>query len=141
MGVKLGRWTLSKDIAKRLAAFERKVLRRMFGEIKMNENWRKRYDKELMVRFGDGLDILSFVGMGRMDWIGHVNRVDSKSKVSQVFNNNSSGKSTKGTTKSKWWNCVQTGIIKCKIRNWQEESKTRADWGKTIKETKVRFGL
>jgi len=34
-------WTLNNDIAKRLAIFERKVLRRMFGGIKANENWRK----------------------------------------------------------------------------------------------------
>jgi hypothetical protein len=35
-------WTLNTDIAKQLAAFERKVLKRMFGRIKvLNENWRK----------------------------------------------------------------------------------------------------
>jgi len=34
------------DTAKRLTAFERKVSRRMFGGIKVNENWRKRYNKE-----------------------------------------------------------------------------------------------
>jgi hypothetical protein len=32
-------WTLNKIITKRLAASERKVLR-MFGGIKVNENWR-----------------------------------------------------------------------------------------------------
>jgi len=31
-------WTLNKDISKRLAAFEKKVLRRMFGGIKVNGN-------------------------------------------------------------------------------------------------------
>jgi hypothetical protein len=34
-------WTLNKDIAKGLAVFERKILRRIFGAIKVNENWRK----------------------------------------------------------------------------------------------------
>jgi hypothetical protein len=34
-------WRLTKDVTKRLDAFERKVLRRMFGGIKVNENWRK----------------------------------------------------------------------------------------------------
>jgi hypothetical protein len=43
-----------------LAASERRVLRRMFGEITANENWRKRCNKGLMSMFGD-LDILSFV--------------------------------------------------------------------------------
>jgi hypothetical protein len=40
--------TLNKDIAKRLVTSEIKVLRRMFWKIKVNENWRERYDKELM---------------------------------------------------------------------------------------------
>jgi hypothetical protein len=38
-------WTLNEDFAERLAAFERKYLRRMFGGITVNENWRKRYNK------------------------------------------------------------------------------------------------
>jgi hypothetical protein len=31
--------TMNKDIAKLPATFERKVLRRMFGRIKVSENW------------------------------------------------------------------------------------------------------
>jgi hypothetical protein len=31
-------WALNEDIAKRLAVFERTVLRRMFGGINVNEN-------------------------------------------------------------------------------------------------------
>jgi hypothetical protein len=34
-------WMLNKDITKRQANFERKVLRKMCGGIKVNENWRK----------------------------------------------------------------------------------------------------
>jgi hypothetical protein len=39
-------WTLTEGVAKRLAAFKRKILIRMFGGNKVNENWRKRYNKE-----------------------------------------------------------------------------------------------
>ena len=35
------------------------------------------------------LDILSFVRIIRLNWIGHVNRMDSERKESQVFSNNS----------------------------------------------------
>jgi hypothetical protein len=48
---------MNKDIAIRLATFQRKVLRRMFEEIKVNENWRQPYNEELMQLFGD-LDII-----------------------------------------------------------------------------------
>jgi hypothetical protein len=43
-----------------------------------------------MQLFGN-LDILSIVRLSRLNWIGHVNRMDSKRKVSQAFNNNPQG--------------------------------------------------
>jgi hypothetical protein len=64
-----------KDIAKRLATFERKVLRRMSVGIKVSEGWRWRYNRELMQLSGDS-DILTFVRISRLNRIGHVNRMD-----------------------------------------------------------------
>jgi len=43
-----------------------------------------------MKRFGN-LDILSLVRISQLNCIGHFNRMDSKGKVSQVFNNNPQG--------------------------------------------------
>jgi hypothetical protein len=83
-------WTLNKDIAKGLSVFERKILRRIFRATKVNENWRKRHNKELKQVFGD-LDILLFVRISRLKWIGHVNRMENKRTVSQVFNKNPQG--------------------------------------------------
>jgi len=60
----------------------------MFGGIKIDEIWRKRHNKELM--FG-ALDVLSFSRISRVNWIVQVNRIDSKRKVNQVFNNNPQG--------------------------------------------------
>jgi hypothetical protein len=67
----------------------------MFVGIKVNENWRKRYNEELMQLFED-LDILSFVRISWLNWIDHVSRMDSKRKVSQVFNSNPQGSRLRG---------------------------------------------
>jgi hypothetical protein len=123
-----------------VAVFDRKNLRRIFGAIKVNENWRKRHNKELKQMFGD-LDILSFVRISRLEWIGYVNRMESKRTVSQVFNNNPQRSRPRGRPRNRWWNCVQTNIKKCKINNWNEGSKNRVDWERAIKEAKVRIGL
>jgi hypothetical protein len=56
--------------------------------------------------FGD-LHTLSFVRLSLLNWIGYVNRMDSKRKVSQVFNNNPQGSQLRGRPKNRWWNCVQ----------------------------------
>ena len=52
-----------------------------------------------MQPFGD-LDVLSFVRVGRLNWIGHVNRMDSKRKLSQIFKNNPQGSRIRGPPKN-----------------------------------------
>jgi len=52
----------------------------------------------MMQLLGD-LDILSFVRISRLNWIGHVNRMGSKGKVSQVFKNNPQGSRLRGRPK------------------------------------------
>jgi len=86
---------LNKNIAKRQATFERRVLRRIYGGIIVNEDWRKRYNIEFIQLFGD-LGILTFVTISRLHWIGHVNRMHSKRKVTQVFKTNPQGSRRKG---------------------------------------------
>jgi len=68
-----------------------------------------------MQTFGD-LDILSIVKRCRLKWIGHVNRMDSKRNINDVFNNNLQGIRLKKTTKNRWWKYVRTDINKCKIK-------------------------
>jgi hypothetical protein len=77
-------WTLNEDVAERVAIFERMILGRMFGRIKINKNWKKSYNKQRMQLFGD-LDIPSFVRVSRLNWFGHISRKDSERKVSQVL--------------------------------------------------------
>jgi hypothetical protein len=60
-----------------------------------------------MQLFGD-LDIHSFVRKSRLNWIGHVNRMDSDTNVIQVFNNNPQGNRLSERPKNRWWSCVQT---------------------------------
>jgi len=70
----------------------------MSGGIKAYEDWRKQYNKELMQLFGD-LDMLSFVRTSRLNWVGHVNRLDSERKVSEVYDNNPQGSQIRGQPK------------------------------------------
>jgi hypothetical protein len=66
------------------------------------------------VLFGD-LNVLSFARISRWKWIVHVNRMDSKRKVSQVFNNNP-GSGLRGPPKNRGWNCVPQKLINSKLK-------------------------
>jgi hypothetical protein len=67
--------------------------------------------------------------------------MDSKRRVFHVFKDNPQESQLRGRPKNRWWNCLQADISKCKITNWKERSKNRADWEKPIKEAKVSIGL
>jgi len=77
----------------------------MFGEIKVNRNWRKRYNKELMQLFGD-LDVPSFVGISVLNRIGRVNRMNRKRKVIKVINNNHQGIRLRRRSLNRCWSCA-----------------------------------
>jgi hypothetical protein len=88
------------------------------------------------------LDIVSFIRINTLRWIGHVNRMDNKRMVYQVFADQPQGSRPRGRLKSRWWDCVYGDIRKCKIRkNWEQRSKNREDWMRSIKEAKVHMGL
>jgi hypothetical protein len=93
-----------------------------------------------MQLYGD-LDIVSFIRINRLRRIGHVNRMDNKRMVYQVFANQPQGRWPKGRPKSRWWVCVYSDIRKWKIRNWEQRSKNREDWMRSIKEAKAHIGL
>jgi len=69
--------------------------------------------------------------------------MDSRRKVSQVFNNNPQGSPQRVRPKiNRWWNCVQTDNDSCKIKKSGKRSKkNRAEWEKSIKEANVCIGL
>ena len=52
---------MNTETTKRLAAFERKVLLRIFGAVKINDTWRKINNSELMNLYED-VDIISLSG-------------------------------------------------------------------------------
>jgi hypothetical protein len=109
----------------------------MNGGIKVNENGERIHGAVWRFRY----TVLTFVRASRQNWISHVNIMESKRKVIQVFNNNPKGSRLRGRPKNRWWNCVQTDINKFRSKNWNETSRNRADWKTFIKEAKIRFGL
>ena len=133
-------WIMYAHITKRLAVFERKVLRKILGPIKVNGEWRIRTNSELMQLYKD-LDIVAYIKIMRLKWIGHVNRMEEERVPYQVFVNQPEGRRQRGRPKTRWWDDVYDDIRKCKITRWNIRSKDRDDWRRSLEEAKVRIGL
>jgi hypothetical protein len=72
-----------------------------------------------MQLFGD-LNVPSIVRIRQFNWTDHVNAMDSKRNVSQVFYNTHQGGRLRGRPESRCWNRVETDINRCKIKNRKE---------------------
>ncbi|XP_070137322.1 uncharacterized protein [Drosophila bipectinata] len=77
-------WTVTQSDAAALGVFERKILRKIFGPICVDDVYRIRYNHELYELYGD-VDVASRVKSRRLRWLGHVARMDEDAPARKVF--------------------------------------------------------
>ena len=68
-------WPLGKKDKLRLAVFEMKILRRIYGPVKDDNVWRIRYSQELY-QIHNAPNIIQTIKIARLRWVGHVKRMN-----------------------------------------------------------------
>jgi hypothetical protein len=86
------------------------------------------------------MDIVSLTRVRRLNWIGHINRIDDTRNVEQIFCSQPEGVRTRGRSRSGCWECVWIDIEKGGITVWRETSGNRNEYKKAIEEANVHFG-
>jgi hypothetical protein len=69
-------WTLTKLDENSLRIFERKILRKIHRPVQEGDTWRIKYNEELN-RLLKGEDIVKFIKVQRIRWLGHVKRMEA----------------------------------------------------------------
>ncbi|KAJ4435603.1 hypothetical protein ANN_18219 [Periplaneta americana] len=101
-----------------MASFEQKILRKIMGLVKVNDEWRIRTNNEQLYKY---LDLIAFIKIVRLKWIGH--KMEENRGPYQVFINQLQGKRQRGRPKARWWDDVYNDIRKCKITRWNTRPK------------------
>jgi hypothetical protein len=73
-------WVMSKADELRLGAFERKILRRIYGPICEGATWRSRYNEELY-RLYDETDLVTAIKITKLRLAGHIVRMQENYHV------------------------------------------------------------
>ena len=68
-------WTLLGTDAAALRVYERKVLRKIFGPVRVGDDFRIRFNNELYELCND-IDIVQPINMQRLRWLGHDVRME-----------------------------------------------------------------
>jgi hypothetical protein len=80
-----------------LMAWERKILGNTYGPTHENGSWKIKMNQEIYNKFKCP-DIVTVVTVRRLEWIGHVARMDGKTTVKKLLEGKSGGKGKKRKT-------------------------------------------
>jgi hypothetical protein len=88
-------WILTKTEENKLKIFEMKILRKIYGPISENGNWRSRYNHELYQLYEDS-EIIKVIKAGRLRWLGHLYRANETDPCRRVTFTKIEGRRKKG---------------------------------------------
>lgn len=133
-------WYLSQNDCRKLAVFERKVVRRICGATFVNGRWKCKTNEEV-----DALlkkeTIINFVKTSRLRWAGHVARMERERMQSRVLEMELCGKRRRGRPRGRWKDEIDRDARKLGIRNWKREAQDRDRWRDLIRQAKGRTDL
>ena len=110
--------TLTQQDEEILDVFERKVLRKIFGAKKENEQWRKLYNHEIKELYHQP-SISNYLRAQRLLWIGHVLRMEEDRVPRKCFQSTPDGTRPRGWPKARYNDLISTDVKKFKIVRWR----------------------
>ena len=120
-------WTLTKKDENLLNTWERKILRRIFGAININGEWRRRTNSELEQLFKKPT-IVTDIKARRLRWLGHVQRMAADRVPKKVLHAKPDGSRSVGRPRLRWMDDVETDLRLLGIRRWREKALDRDRW-------------
>jgi hypothetical protein len=76
-------WALTKTEGNKINTFERKILRKIYGQINENGSWRSRDNHELYQLY-EYSEIIKVIKTGRLRWLGHLYRANETDPCRKV---------------------------------------------------------
>lgn len=131
-------WTLSKKAVEKIDSFERKILRRIYGPVCVQGEWRIRYNNELYSLYGE-LPLSHVIRIKRLKWAGHLIRMEEHRVPKKVFSGDFGGGRPVGRPRNRWEDGVcQDALQILKIRNWRVAAQDRQVWWSATGEAMTR---
>lgn len=133
-------WVLDTKDAAALGVFERKVLRRIFGPLRVGDDYRIRTNRELYELYED-VDIVKRITTQRLRWLGHVVRMDENSPAKKVFEGRVWGDRRQGRPCLRWKDQVEQNLSQLGVTDWRRHAMDRCAWRELVKHAMSPTGL
>ena len=133
-------WCMTQNQEQLLRIFERRILRGIFGPVKEQNVWRRRYNFEIEKLYGEP-NIVSTIKINRLRWLGHVTRMEGERVPKKLLNGVPEGRRRAGRPKARWLDAVNGDIKILKIRDWKTLAADRSGWRSMLEKAKTAPGF
>jgi hypothetical protein len=133
-------WTMTVADEERLRTFERYILRRIYGPVFDQGDWRIRYNEEIE-QLIEGKNIVRFIKAQRIRWMGHVERMSEEEIPKRMVKGRLFKGRRQGRPKSRWMDQITCDLGKMGVRGWREKAANRTEWGAVVQQAKAHTGL
>jgi hypothetical protein len=129
---------LCSEIEKMLMAWERKILRKIYGPTKENGQWRIRTNVELITKY-KSQDIITVIKIRSLEWLGRVIRMDETGCVKKIFEGKLEGRRGTGRPRLRWINGVEDDLRKLGVKRWRTKALDRVEWASIVRGAKGKL--
>jgi transcription termination factor 2 len=113
-------------------------LRKIYGPTKDNGQWRIKTNAELITKYKVP-DIVNVIKIRRLDWLGHVVRMNETRSVKKIFEGKLERRRGKGRPRLGWINDVEDDLRELGVKRWRTKALEREEWASIIKEAKANL--
>jgi len=134
-------WVLKTNDVNLLQRFERKILRKIFGPVRLEDgSYRIRYNDELN-NLIEGRTITRFAKAQRLRWYGHMLRMSNDRMPKRIFETKPDGIRRKGRPRRRWLQDVENDLRTMRIAQHRRKAECRDEWRRIVEEAMVHPGL
>jgi hypothetical protein len=84
-------------------------------------------------------DIVTVIKIRRLEWLGHVIRMNETRSVKKILEGKSEGRRGRGRPKLRWINDVEADLRKFGVKRWRTKALNREEWASIIMRAKVKL--
>jgi hypothetical protein len=113
-------------------------LRKLYGPKKENGHWRIKTDEEMITKY-KSQDIITVIKIRRLEWLGHIIKMDETRSVKKIFEGKLEGRRGRGRPRMRWINDVEDDLRKFGVKRWRTKALDRVEWASIIREAKAKL--
>jgi hypothetical protein len=84
-------------------------------------------------------DVITVIKIRRLEWLGHVIRMDETRSVKKIFEGKLEGIKGRGRPRLRWINDREGDLRKLGVKRWRTKGLGRVEWASIVREGKGKL--